>query len=136
MFTDVSLLAATKRHTLTTRKANKTCDRINCPMSYTGYCFMKGVAYQVKCLKCHKCYFGSTIRLIHDGIREHLGNINYSVLKHLVQCQLDRGDVDEHIIARNKDPVNIRLLEALNIRTFKPDINSREECAEFRGLLF
>ena len=73
--------------------------------------------YQVECSKCNNSYIVSTIRLTYDRTKEHLGNTNSSVLKHLVQCQLDLRVTHVHIIARDKDLVNVRLLKARNIRT-------------------
>ena len=40
------------------------------------------------------------------------------------------------VIDNHNDPVKLRLLEALEIRKLKPEINSREECAELKDLLF
>ena len=40
------------------------------------------------------------------------------------------------IIDKHNDPLNLRLPEALKIRKFKLEINSREECAELKDLLF
>ena len=128
--------SSTLRQMLTPLKTNKACDRINCPMSHTGHCFTREVVYKIRCEKCHKCYIGSTIRHTHDRIKEHLSNANSSVLKHLLQCQTNCIDINVYIIARNNDPINIRLLEAHYIRTLKPEINSREECIELRDLLF
>ena len=39
------------------------------------------------------------------------------------------------IVARETDPVNLRLKEAFYIRKQKPEINSREECSELTDLL-
>ena len=40
------------------------------------------------------------------------------------------------IVARETDPVNLRLKEAFYIRKQKPAINSREECSKLTDLLF
>ena len=40
------------------------------------------------------------------------------------------------VIAKERDPVNLRLKEAFYIRKQKPDINSREERSELTELLF
>ena len=40
------------------------------------------------------------------------------------------------IVARETDPVNLRLKEAFCIRKQKTEINSREECSELTDLLF
>ena len=40
------------------------------------------------------------------------------------------------IVARETDPVNLRLKEAFCIRKQKPEIDSREECSELTDLLF
>ena len=40
------------------------------------------------------------------------------------------------IVARETDPVNLRLKEAFYIPKQKPGINSREECSKLTDLLF
>ncbi len=40
------------------------------------------------------------------------------------------------VIAKERDPVNLRLKEVFYIRKQKPDINSREERSELTELLF
>ena len=74
--------------------------------------------------------FGSNnIRNMHDRIKEHLTKTASSVFKHLISCNNNtRTAISVKIIARDTDPVNLRLKEALHIEKEKPQISSREEC--------
>ena len=47
-----------------------------------------------------------------------------------------RAKIKFDVIGNHNDPVNLRHLEALKIRKLKPEINSREECAKLKDLLF
>ena len=103
----------------------------------TKLCLLRNAVYQITCNNCNQYYIGSTIRFIHNRVREHLNNDNSSVKKHLSQCQnkVYKGIEIKSIILEN-DPANLRLLEAFYIRKYKPTMNSREECSEFADLLF
>ena len=92
---------------------------------------------QITCNNCNQHYIGSTTRFIHDRVREHLNNDNYSVKKHLSKSQNNvyKGIEIKSIVLEN-DPANLRLFEAFYIRKYKPTINSREECSEFADLIF
>ena len=81
--------------------------------------------------------FGSTIRFLHDRIKEHLSQLASSVFKHLNNCQNNVKDaINMTIIAKDTDPVNLRLKEAVYIKKEKPQLNSREERNEVTDLLF
>lgn len=101
------------------------------------WCLLRNAVHQITCNNCNQHYIGSTIRFIHDRVREHLNNDNSSVKKHLSQCQnkVYKGIEIKSIVLEN-DPANLRLLEAFYIRKYKPTMNSREECSEFADLLF
>ena len=80
---------------------------------------------------------GSTIRNVHDRINGHLSKLASSVFKHLAICDNNTCTaISVNIIARDTDPVNLRLKEALYMNKEKPQINSREECNELSLLLF
>ena len=117
----------TLRRALSHNNKERTCMR-------TKLCLLRNVVYQITCNNCNQHYIGSTIRFIHDRVREHLNNDNSSVKKHLSQCQ-NKGIEIKSIVLEN-DPANLRLLEAFYIRKYKPTMNSREECSEFADLLF
>ena len=127
----------TLRRALSDNNKERTCTRANCPISGTKLCLLRNAVYQITCNNCNQHYIGSTIRFIHDRVREHLNNDNSSVKKHLSQCQnkVYKGIEIKSIVLEN-DPANLRLLEAFYIRKYKPTMNSREECSEFADLLF
>ena len=90
--------------------------------------------YQLTCSRCNQQYIGSTTRLIHDRVGEHINKENSSVKKekHTYSCQNeDYKGIEVKIIMSENDPANLRLYEAFYIRKFKPILNSREECTEF-----
>ena len=77
----------TLRRALSHNNKERTCTRANCPISGTKLCLVRNAVYQITCSNCNQHYIGSTIRFIHDRVREHLNNDNSSVKKHLSQCQ-------------------------------------------------
>ena len=125
---------STLRRALSHNNKERTCTRAYCPISGTKLCLLCNAVYQITCNNCNQHYIGSTIRFIHDRVREHLNNDNSSVKKHLSQCQ-NKGIEIKSIVLEN-NPVNLRLLEAFYIQKYKPTMNSREECSEFADLLF
>ena len=127
----------TLRRALSRNNKERTCTRANCSISGTKLCLLRNAVYQITCNNCNQHYIGSTIRFIHDRVKEHLNNDNSSVKKHLSQCQnkVYKGIEIKSIVLEN-DPANLRLLEAFYIRKYKPTMNSREECSEFADLLF
>ena len=108
----------TLRRALSHNNKERTCMRANCPISGTKLCLLRNAVYQITCNNCNQHYIGSTIRFIHDRVREHLNNDNSSVKKHLSQCQ-NKGIEIKSIVLEN-DPANLRLLEAFYIRKYKP----------------
>ena len=100
----------TLRRALSHNNKERTCTRANCPISGTKLCLLRNAVYQITCNNCNQHYIGSTIRFIHDRVREHLNNDNSSVKKHLSQCQ-NKGIEIKSIVLEN-DPANLRLLEA------------------------
>ena len=67
------------RHALGTPKANPQSKRQQCPLAHTGNCFKRNCIYQILCTKCNDFYIGSTIRHLHDRIKEHFENSNSSI---------------------------------------------------------
>ena len=109
----------TLRRALSHNNKERTCTRANCPISGTKLCLLRNAVYQITCNNCNQHYIGSTIRFIHDRVREHLNNDNSSVKKHLSQCQnkVYKGIEIKSIVLKN-DPANLRLLEAFYIREY------------------
>ena len=116
----------TLRRALSHNNKERTCTRANCPVSGTKLCLLRNAVYQITCNNCNQHYIGSTTRIIHDRVREHLNNDNSPVKKHLSQCQkkVYKGIEIKSIVMEN-DPANLQLLEAFYIRKYKPIINSR-----------
>ncbi len=125
----------TLRQALKPRKKLDGCKKSDCPTSEKGLCFLKDVVYRITCNKCKEIYIGSTIRKLHDRIKEHLNTNKSSVYKHLTACKSSYQNIQVKIITRDNDNVNLRLKEAFHIRKEKPKINSREEYAELADLL-
>ena len=108
-----------------------------CPISNTRLCLRRNAVYQLTCNSCDQQYIGSTTRVIHDRVREHLNNENSSVKKHIYSWQnKEYKGIDVKIIMSQNDPANLPLYETFHIRKCKPTLNSREECTELADLLF
>ena len=108
-------------------------------ISKDNLCFVRNVVYQITCNECHQSHIGSTIRRTHDRIKKHLSRSTSSVYKHFASSH-DLENLENRIsvkiVARETDPVNLRLKEAFYIRKQKAEINSSEECSELTDLLF
>ena len=124
--------STTLRQVLKANPTTRECNKKDCLIRENGtdLCFTKNIVYEIKCKKCEQSYIGSTIRLLHDRIKEHFTSDTSSVYKHLQQCQTSPNTLSVKVIGRNSDPVNLRLLEAALIRNRKPKINSRDERSE------
>ena len=106
-------------------------------LSLTPDCVYEEMQHHLTCNSCDQQYIGSLTRLIHDRVKGHLSNENFSVKKHIYSCQnKDYKGIDVKIIMSENDPATLRLYEAFYIRKCKPTLNSREECTEFADLLF
>ena len=75
-------------------------------------------------------YVGSTIRNLHDRVKEHMNGTTSSVYKHFLLCENTAKTLLLHIIGRNNDEINLRLREAFLIRQMQPTISSSKECSE------
>ena len=94
---------------------------------------VRNVVYRITCNECHQSYISSTIRRTHDRIKEHLSRCTSSVYKHFANShdvENFENRISRTIVARETDPVYLRLKEAFCIRKQKPEINGREECSE------
>lgn len=89
-------------------------------------CFLKGVIYRITCVKCQGTYIGSSIRRLHDRIKEHLNISRSSVYKYFSACQNANKGTHVNILTTHKNTINLRLKEAYHIRKEKPTINSCE----------
>ena len=107
----------TLRQALAQHTTERTCNRTNCPLSSTSLWLHRNAAYQLTCKACGKFYIGSTIRLLHDRVKEHLTDGNSSVKKHLITCHYNTQNIDAKIITQENDPTNLRLYEAFYIST-------------------
>ena len=132
----ISHKSSTVRNALNPASVPTTCKLSNCPIDKPSKCFQRCVVYEITCGKCRSTYIGSTIRYLHERTKEHVNNSKSSVSHHLGICTSNRNNIEVRIITKDRDPVNLRLLEALYIKARKPSINSREECKELNDLLF
>ena len=120
------------RSVLTKKSPRQVCTTPTCKFKTTGLCFTNHVVYQVTCNTCHLSYIGSTIRLLHTRLGEHLRDNNSSIFKHIQNCvdeTIDglNGKLNVKILAFENDAVNLRIKEAFLIRQRFPRLNSREE---------
>ena len=109
------------------------CSLVNCKIKNTSLCFRRNIVYRMKCEKCDGVYIGSTIRHLHQRVREHHTDRKSSVYQHIQVCQ---GSFETTIIDSDPDSANLRLREGLLIRQFSPSINSRAESEEMAMFLF
>ena len=109
------------------------CNMKNRNLNDEMKCLKKNVIYQMKCTKCNNTYIGSTIRPLHQRIREHLQTTTSSVYKHKIMC---KGQFSTNILATAKDTADLRLKEAIYIKKNNPSINNKQECEAFKDFLF
>jgi hypothetical protein len=64
---------------------------MNCTLNELTLCLKKNVVYEVECNRCHGTYFGSTIRPLHQRIKEHLQQTSSAVFQHLSSYGLSQG---------------------------------------------
>ena len=123
----------TLRSILQYKNNDASCSRKHCVMQAVGccnFCLKRSVVYQINCGNCRKTYIGSTIRYLHDRVREHLTSTYSSVYKHLFTCQDGERNISVDILRFVSDPVDLRIAEAILIKTHKPSMNSKEEISE------
>ena len=132
--------STTLRQVLNTRRSNPltSCRRAECITSNKNLSFAKNCIYRIECTTCHLVYIGSTIRNLHDRVKEHATRPASSIYKHFAaHHKIDNinDSITVTIITKERDPVNLRLKEAYYIRKLRPEINSREERSEVTELL-
>ena len=104
-----------------------TCTVANCPIRDPNICQKTYTIYHLICLKCHNFYIGSSIRLLHIRIKEHLNTRTSSVHKHLIKCNSNDDYFSIKIEAIVRNVGHLRIKEALLIVKLHPPINSRLE---------
>lgn len=114
------------RSVLTKRDNQETCNITNCPIQNPRLCTRKNVVYEVRCITCQAKYIGSTIRPLHQRIREHLQQTTSAVFQHLSSCPGTQG-ISVRILANEKDPKNLRIKEGILIEELNPNLNKKEE---------
>jgi hypothetical protein len=118
--------------------STRTCVLVNCPINEVKLCLQQSVVYEVKCCTCSATYIGSTVRQLHTRVLEHLTINTSSVFKHLRACGESihgRAGVKASVLAKDRDPINLRIKEAIMIKNRKPMINSKEEMNELASLI-
>jgi Uri superfamily endonuclease len=71
-------------------------------------------------------YIGSTVRPLHQRVKEHLSTSSSAVHQHLQICNRNIG-ITTTILANETDPKNLRIKEAILITDRKPNLNRKEE---------
>ena len=126
----------TLRMALNRHKELTKCEWKSCLNPQKDYCLKDKVVYKISCDKCQKFYIGSTIRKLHVRITEHLKRKESSVLQHLCICQEHDFKVTVTIIDRDNDTVNIRFREAMTIKQYQSNLNTKEELRSYQHLIF
>ena len=78
-------------------------------------------------------YIGSTIRALHQRIKEHLSSQDGSVRSHQQTC---KAHFTTSILARETDQLTLRFTEAIMIGEKGATINSRAEREELNSLFY
>ena len=86
-----------------------------------------GVVYKISCPPCLSCYVNQTSRHLITRMKEHNGK-SKPVRQHFAapECEFTIDDVDI-IKSTSKSMYHLMTLEALLIRSIKPNINTRDE---------
>jgi hypothetical protein len=122
------------RQLLKTQQQQKACKLPNCPLSDPLLCNRKGVIYEVRCNGCQKRYIGSTKRELHTRIKEHITQPTSAIRQHLNECNTI-NNISTRILARDNDPKNLRIKEAILIMDMTPELNRREEETQLSSLV-
>ena len=86
-----------------------------------------GVVYKISCPRCLSCYVGQTSRHLITRMKEHNGKLK-PVRRHFESCECEFTMDDVEIIkSSSKSMYHLMALEALLIRSIKPNINKRDE---------
>ena len=86
-----------------------------------------GIVYKISCPRCPSCYVGQTSRHLITRMKERNGK-SKPVRRHFEACECDFAMDDVEIIKlTSKSMYHLRTLEALLIRSIKPNIITRNE---------
>ena len=86
-----------------------------------------GVVYKLSCPRCPWCYVGQTSRHLITRMKEHNGK-SKPVRRHFKACECEFTMDDVQIIkSTSKSMYHLMKLEALLIRSIKPNITTRDE---------
>ena len=112
-----------------------------CTCPFNSICYQKNIVYEVKCLLCQQIYIGSTIRILHTRLYEHITRNSSSIYRHLQTCsnvatfQRMHSRIAVRVLAHDKDTINLRIKEAIFIKHHRPLLNAREELNELTLLI-
>jgi hypothetical protein len=123
----------TLRAALKRKEVPKACDLEGCSIKGSKLCYIKKCVYQLRCTSCWQTYIGSTLRCLHERVREHRQQERSSVFQHQRRCG---ATLKAEVIARARDNTSLRFQEALLIRERKPAMNAKREVDELLSLVF
>ena len=129
----------TMRDALTRKRRNDTqCHWKSCLNTEKEICLKEMTVYRIICMNCQKFYIGSTIRKLHTRVTEHLKTRSSSVFQHVKICQpgIDHPRISTTILAQDRDPINLRFREAMEIKKAHPSINNKNEMSDYQHLIF
>jgi hypothetical protein len=121
----------TLRSALKRKESQAACNIKGCTIASSTLCHIKRCVYQLQCTRCLQFYIGSTLRCLHERVREHLQQERSSVFQHKRICS---ATFEVHVLARARDNTSLRFKEALLIRDRRPSINAKRESDELLSL--
>ena len=118
----------TLRNLLNKSSSRDNCKIRDCSVNNPALCTKRNVVYHILC-SCGLSYIGSTIRMLHTRVKEHMTSPKSAIYEHTHRCP--GANYTYSIIQRSPDKVKLRLLEAVEIRHRKPELNRRTEIDEW-----
>jgi hypothetical protein len=115
------------RRLLSTKKPHDPCNLRECPLKHPKLCTRKGVVYCIKGNICESKYIGSSIKPLHQRLKEHINNRQSAVLQHLQNCADNSNNITVNFLSQDRDPKNLRVKVALLIAEENPPINRKDE---------
>ena len=120
------------RSLLRRKNNNVQCSMPGCSVQ-SALCEKKNCVYSMRCAACQSEYIGSTKRVLHKRIKEHLNSPGSSVYRHRAMC---KSDFEISIVTTDSITNRLRIKEAITIRERNPTINSKSESDELLHLIF
>ena len=124
------------RNILNRNNGNQACSLKNCIINKSGICYSQNCVYKISC-PCGESYIGSTKRMLHTRVHEHLKDNKSNVFQHIQRCLSLKceNELSVNIISKQKDVVDTRIMEDLLIRKYEPTMNDKIELESLNTFL-